>query len=345
MNQQFRAVVRGVGMYLPDNEVSNVELSKTIETSDEWITERTGIRARRVAPRGMTTSYIAVEASQLALADAHLKPTDIDLIIAATLSPDFFFPGIGPLLQHKMGMNPIGAIDIRQQCSGFVHGLAMADAFIRSGQSKKILLCCAEIQTTVMDLTTRGRNMGVLFGDGAGAIVVEAIPVNSDAEIPRANNTVRGIIDNMTGGDGGGAEALIMRSPGTSSPDFISAADLEEGRRWPHMDGRTVFKNAVNRMLEASNILLKRNGLAPQDLALVVPHQANLRINEMLRDKLGLPAEKVFNNIQKYGNTTAATVPICLAEAVHEGKLKKGDLILTVAFGAGFTWGANLIRW
>ena len=345
MSQQFRTVVRGVGMYLPDNEVTNVELSKTIDTSDEWITERTGIRARRVAPKGMTTSFLAVEASKRALDDAGVKPTEIDLVIAATLSPDYFFPGIGPLLQHKLGMNPIGAFDIRQQCSGFVHGLAMADAFVRSGQATKILLCCAEIQTTIMDMTTRGRNMGVLFGDGAGSVVLEAQPVHSDAERPRADNAVRGVIDNITGGVGGGAEALIMRSPGTSSPDFISTADLDEGRRWPHMDGRTVFKHAITRMCEVTDTLLKRNGIKASDLALVVPHQANLRINEMVREKLGLAPDKVFNNIQKYGNTTAATIPLCLTEAVQEGRLKKGDLIVTVAFGAGFTWGANLIRW
>jgi 3-oxoacyl-[acyl-carrier-protein] synthase-3 len=345
MFQQFRTVVRGVGKYLPENEVTNTELAKTIDTSDDWITERTGIRARRIAPKGMTTSFLAVEASRNALAHAGVTPKDIDLVIAATLSPDYFFPGIGSLVQHKLGMNCVGALDIRQQCSGFVHGLSMADAFIRSGQARRVLLVCAEIQTTIMDMTTRGRDMAVLFGDGAGAIVLEGESVSSPAELPRADNAVRGVIDNIMGGDGGGAEHLIMRAPGTSSPDFISASDIEEGRRWPHMEGRTVFKHAITRMCEATETLLTRNGLKAQDVSLVLPHQANMRINEMVREKLGLPPEKFFNNIHKYGNTTAATVPLCLAEAVEEGRLKKGDLALTVAFGAGFTWGANLIRW
>lgn len=345
MSQQFRSVVRGVGKYVPDNEVTNDELSKTIDTSDAWISERSGIRARRIAPKGMTTSFLAVEASKKALEHAGVEPKEIDLVIAATLSPDYFFPGIGSLLQHKLGMNPVGAFDIRQQCSGFVHGLAMADAFIRSGQARKILFCCAEIQTTIMDMTTRGRNMAVLFGDGAASVVLEGLPVASDAERPRANNAVRGVIDSVTGGDGGGAENLIMRAPGTSSPHFISQEDIDEGRRWPHMDGQTVFKNAIMRMTEVAETLLARNGLKASDLSLMVPHQANFRISEMVREKLGLPPERVFNNIHKYGNTTAATVPLCLAEAVEEGRLKQGDLVLTVAFGAGFTWGANLVRW
>jgi 3-oxoacyl-[acyl-carrier-protein] synthase III len=338
-------IVAGIGHYVPENEVTNVELSKTIDTSDSWIAERTGIRARRVAPEGMTTSFLAVEASKNALQNANMQPSEIDLIIAATLSPDYFFPGIGGIVQHKLGVPLVGAIDIRVQCSGFVHGLAMADAFIKSGQAKTVLLVCAEIQTTIMDMTTRGRDMGVLFGDGAASLILKAHEWKNADSVPLAQGNERGVIDNIMGGDGGGAEMLIMRAPGTSQKKFITNEDLEEGRRWPHMEGKTVFKHAITRMCESADTLLKRNGIQASDLSLVVPHQANLRISEMVREKMGLPPEKVFNNIHKYGNTTAATIPLCLSEAVQEGRLKKGDLIMTVAFGAGFTWGANLIRW
>jgi len=347
MIPSFRTVVRSAAHYLPARRVTNDDMSELMETSDAWITERTGIRSRHFADvnGGETTSKLAIEASRLAIERSGLSPKDFDLIIAATLSPDYFFPGIGPLVQHALGIPCVGAIDIRQQCSGFVHGAAMADAFIRSGQSKRILFVCAEIQSTIMDMTTRGREMAVLFGDGAGALVLESEPVQNERDFPRADNNVRGIIDNIMGGDGSGAEMLIMRTPGTSSAKFVTPEDLDGGSRWPKMQGQSVFKNAIVRMCEASETLLKRNGIKATDLALVAPHQANMRINEMVREKLGLPPEKVFNNIHKYGNTTAATVPICLSEAQEEGRLKKGDLVLTVAFGAGYTWGANLIRW
>jgi 3-oxoacyl-[acyl-carrier-protein] synthase III len=347
MYQQSRAVVRGVGHYVPERIVTNHDMTQFIDTSDVWITERTGIKARRFADvkNGETTSHLAIKACQKALEAAGTKPSEIDLVIAATLSPDYFFPGLGVLVQHGLGLSNVAALDIRQQCSGFVHGASMADAFVRSGMAKRILFVCAEIQSTVMDMTTRGREMGVLFGDGAAALVIEAEPVGANPQWPTAQNSVRGFIDHVMGGDGGGAEMLIMRTPGTSSPEFISHDDIDSGRRWPKMQGQHVFKHAVTRMCESADTLLSRNGLKATDLSLVVPHQANMRINEYMREKLKLPADKVFNNIEKYGNTTAATVPLCLSEAVEQGRLKQGDLILTVAFGAGFTWGANLIRW
>ena len=340
----YKSLFRGIGHHLPANSVSNVELSKTIDTNDAWISERTGIRARHIATPDECTSQLGIAAAKKALANSGMEAQELDLIIAATLSPDYYFPGIGCMIQHGLQAPHIGALDIRQQCSGFVHAVSIADAFIRAGQAKKILVVCAEIQTTIMDMTTRGRDMAVLFGDGAGACVLEAQEV-TESQIPTATNTERGIIDGLMGGDGGGAEMLIMRAPGTSQPEFISHANLDEGTRWPHMEGRTVFKHAVTRMCESAETLLKRNGIKASDLTLVAPHQANLRISEMVREKLGLPPEKVFNNIHKYGNTTAATIPLVLSEAVEEGKLKQGDLLLTVAFGAGFTWGANLIRW
>ena len=270
----YKSLFRGIGHHLPANSVSNVELSKTIDTNDAWISERTGIRARHIATPDECTSQLGIAAAKKALANSGMEAQELDLIIAAT----------------------------------------------------------------------RGRDMAVLFGDGAGACVLEAQEV-TESQIPTATNTERGIIDGLMGGDGGGAEMLIMRAPGTSQPEFISHANLDEGTRWPHMEGRTVFKHAVTRMCESAETLLKRNGIKASDLTLVAPHQANHRISEMVREKLGLPPEKVFNNIHKYGNTTAATIPLVLSEAVEEGKLKQGDLLLTVAFGAGFTWGANLIRW
>lgn len=347
MYQPYRTVVRSAAHYVPERVMTNHDMTRLMDTSDAWIFERTGIRARRFADveNGQSTSHLALEASRRAIATSGLDPKDFDLVIASTLSPDYFFPGLGVMVQHGLGMRTVGAYDIRQQCSGFVHGASMADAFIRSGIARRILFVCAEIQSTIMDMTTRGREMAVLFGDAAAALVLEGEPVGKETEWPTAKNGVRGFIDHVIGGDGGGAEHLIMRTPGTSSPKFIAPEDIDGGSRWPKMQGQAVFKHAVTRMCESAETLLERNGITSTDIDLVVPHQANMRINEYMREKLGLPPEKVFNNIQKYGNTTAATVPLCLSEAVEEGRLGKGDLVLTVAFGAGFTWGANLIRW
>ena len=333
-----RSVIRGVGHYVPPRVVTNTDLEKLMETSHEWIVERTGIHERRFVEPGVRTSDLAIKAVENALSRAELQVGDIDYIIAATLSPDYFFPGIGPIVQKRMGFKKIPALDIRTQCSGFVYGLSTADALIRAGQAKRLLLVCAEVQSQSLDLTTRGRDMSVLFGDGAAAVVVEA---QSDDGSPLP----RGVLDSILGSDGSGAEVLCLHAPGSATPNFISHQALDDGLQFPQMDGRVVFKNAVVRMGESVTTLLARNGVSPEMLNLVVPHQANLRINEFLREKLGLPKEKVFNNIERYGNTTAATIPLCLSEAEQMGRLKKGDLVVTVAFGAGFTWGANLIRW
>jgi 3-oxoacyl-[acyl-carrier-protein] synthase-3 len=310
-----------------------------MDTSDEWITERTGIKERRFVDQERTsTSELGERAAQEALEKAGWKADDVDLIVAATLSPDYYFPGIGVMLQQRLGCRTVPALDIRAQCSGLVYGLSVVDGFIKSRQAKKVLLVCAEVQSPVLDLTTRGRDMAVLFGDGAGALTIESVDATgSEGE--------RGIIDSYLGSDGAGADVLCMKLPGTASPGFISAQDVEEAKVHPHMDGKVVFKNAVTRLLETAQTLLKRNKIDPSSIDLIIPHQANLRINEMVRSQLGLPPEKVFNNIQKYGNTTAATIPICMSEAITEGRLSPGDLVLTLAFGAGFTWGGNLIRW
>jgi 3-oxoacyl-[acyl-carrier-protein] synthase-3 len=309
-----------------------------MDTSDAWITERTGIKERRfIEHEGVTTSMLGEEAARRALERAGWQPTDVDLIVVATLSPDLYFPGVGVLLQQRLGCRTIPALDIRAQCSGLVYGLSCVDGYIKSRQARKVLLVCAEVQSPVLDLTTRGREMAVLFGDGAGALCIEA----AEAGVEGAS----GIIDSYLGSDGSGAEVLCMKLPGTATPGFIRGSDIEQGLVHPQMDGKVVFKNAVTRLLETAHVLLQRNDLTAEDLGLVIPHQANMRINEMVRAQLGLPPERVFNNIQRYGNTTAATIPICMSEAVAEGRLKNGDLVMTLAFGAGFTWGGNIIQW
>ena len=337
-----RTIIQSVAHFVPEKIVTNNDLSKLMDTSDEWITERTGIKERRFVDGVTPCSELALQASIKAIDKAGIKAEDIDLIIASTLSPDLYFPGIGTIIQNKLGDKKIPALDIRAQCSGFVYGLSTADAFIKSKQAKTVLLVCSEVQSPVLDMSNEGRQMAVLFGDGAGALVLKADETESDNLISSKES---GIITSHLGSDGSGAEVLCLKSPGTSTENFIQIKDIEQKLTHPFMDGRQVFKNAVTRMIESVKIIIEKSGISPDDINLVVPHQANLRINEAIREKLKLPKEKVFNNIQKYGNTTSATIPICLSEAEAEGRLKKGDLVLTVAFGAGFTWGANLLRW
>jgi 3-oxoacyl-[acyl-carrier-protein] synthase-3 len=337
---ELRSLIRSVAHYVPERRVSNEDLSKIMDTSDAWITERTGIKERRfVEHEAVSTADLGERASRIALAKAGWSPEDLDLIVFATLSPDYYFPGVGVMMQQRLGCRTIPALDIRAQCSGLVYGLSCVDGYVKSRQAKKILLVCAEVQSPVLDLTTRGRDMAVLFGDGAGALTIEA--VESDA----SNLKQRGIIDSVLGSDGSGADVLCMKTPGTAVPGFISQDDIAQARVHPYMDGKVVFKNAVTRLIETASTLISRNGITPDEIDLVLPHQANLRINEMVRTQLGLPPERVFNNIQRYGNTTAATIPICMSEAVEQGILREGSLVLTIAFGAGFTWGGNLIRW
>lgn len=340
----YRTVIQGVGHNVPSRVVSNFELSKFMDTSDEWIIERTGIRERRYIEPGTTTTDLALPAIEMACQRAGVSPSDCDMIVGATLSPDFFFPGIGTVLQTKLKMPFVPALDVRAQCSGLIYGLATVDAYIRAGMAKRVLLVCSEVQSPILDRSNRGRDMAVLFGDGAGALVIEAQPCEK-GERPTASNAQRGVIDSIMGSDGSGAQLLFLKAPGSVVPGFMTQEAVDAGDIHPKMDGRVVFKNAVTRMVEAATTLLERNGVSPSDLDLVMPHQANLRINEAVREKLGIAEDKVFNNIQKYGNTTAATIPICMSEAFAEGKLKPGALVLTVAFGAGFTWGCNLIRW
>jgi 3-oxoacyl-[acyl-carrier-protein] synthase-3 len=344
MMKTLCALIKGVDFYVPNNVVTNFDLSKRMETSDEWITERSGIKERRFVDTDTSTSELGTLAAKKVLDKTGLQAKDLDLILAATLSPDYFFPGIGVQIQNQLGAPVIPAIDIRGQCSGFGWCMATADAFIRAGLYKRVLIVGAELQSRVLDMSTKGRNVSVLFGDGAGAMIVEA---DMQKEQPSTRNKVRGFIDHILGSDGSGAEQLAILRPGFSKghSELITVKETEDKIFSPHMEGRLVFRAAVSHMVEIAETLCKRHHIKATDLNLIIPHQANLRINEAVRDKLGVAPEKVFNNIQKYGNTTAATLPIAMTEAEQQGRLKKGDLVMTLVFGSGFTWGANLIRW
>ena len=338
----FRSVIQGAEFFVPENRVPNSELCKKIPITPEWIIARTGIEERRYAESDTCTSDIAIEAIKKLLKKTNSSPADFDLLVCATLSSDHFFPGMGTTIQHKLGFSKIPAVEVRAQCSGFVYGLSSVDAYIRSGKYKKVLFVCAEIQNSVLDFSDKGKDMAILFGDGAGAIIVEAQPEEKPLTV---ESKERGVIDIEIGGDGAGLNDLIMKTPGSANPSFMRHEDIEEGTYHPTMNGLRVFRHAVTRMVRLSVDILKRHNLNIGDIDLVIPHQANLRINEAVRQKLEMPEEKFFHNIQKYGNTTAATIPIALAEAEQQGRLKTGDLILTPAFGAGFTWGIALIRW
>ena len=329
-----RTAIVGTGFYVPDRVVTNEELTQYMDTSDEWIVERSGIRERRWVDEGMSGADMAARASRVALQEAGMEAGDVDAIILCTLSPDHFIPGTGVFLQRELGMRDIPALDIRAQCSGFVYGMSVADAWIRIGQYRTILLVGVEIQSTGIDLSTRGRDIAVLFGDGAGAAVLTATEEDG-----------RGVLSTHIHSDGRYAEMLWGEFSSSKHHPRITAEAIEQGLHYPTMDGREVFKHAVTRMPEAVHEALDANGLAVEDLDLLIPHQANLRITQMVQRRLGLPDEKVVSNIDRYGNTTAATIPIALAEAVSDDRLARGDLLCLVAFGSGFTWASALIRW
>lgn len=341
----FRSVIEGVAFKVPDRVVTNTDLEQLMDTSDAWIVQRTGIRERRwVEPEGRRTSELGAQAVAALLDKTGVAAQDVDLLVAATLSPDYYFPGIGTLIQNSLGMRNIPAIDVRAQCSGFTYGLAMVDAFVRTGAYRNAVYVGAEVHSPVLDKSTRGRDVAVLFGDGAGAVLVRGESAGHSG-LPSAQNQVRGVIDSVMGSDGSGAEQLTMRSPGLATPGFVTPEILDSAACRPAMEGRVVFKHAVTRMTEVAHGLLARHGLKAEHIDMLIPHQANLRINEAVAEKLGIAGDRVFNNIDRYGNTTSATIPICLAEAESAGRLRKGHLVLTLSFGAGFTWGANLIRW
>jgi 3-oxoacyl-[acyl-carrier-protein] synthase-3 len=330
----YRSRILGVGMSVPKKIVTNNDLAKVMETSHEWIVERTGIEQRHWVEPGETGATLGAAASREAIAKSGLDVKDIDLIILATLSPDFNFPGTGVFVQRELGLKDIPCLDIRQQCTGFVYGLSIADAYIRTGMFKNILLIGAEVHSTGLDVSTAGRDVTVLFGDGAGAAV-----------IGRATDEKHMILSTHIHADGGEAEILWTEYPASARHPRVSAEAMAERRHYPSMNGKKVFKHAVTRMPAAIMEGMVTNNLKLTDIDMLIPHQANLRINQMVANMIGMPSEKTHNTIMKWGNTTAASIPMCFYDALEVGKIKSGDLVCIVAFGAGLTWGSCFLRY
>lgn len=324
----------GTGMAVPDRVVTNDDLSRLMDTTDEWIRTRTGIQERRWVREGETGADLALAASSRALEMADISAAQVDAIVYATSTPDHFAPGNGVYLQRMLGAGQIPAIDIRTQCSGFVYALSVADAWIRAGMYRTILVVGAEVQCTGMDISTAGRNTAVIFADGAGAAVLGP---TEEAD--------QGILAFDLHSDGTYAEKLWVDSPGSMYHPRISHEQLDQGRHFLMMDGKEVFRHAVVRMPESVTAVLAGLGFTPADLSLLIPHQANLRISEMVQRSLGLRDDQVYNNIQRYGNTTAATIPIALDECVRAERIRRGDLLAFTAFGSGFMWGSVALRW
>jgi 3-oxoacyl-[acyl-carrier-protein] synthase-3 len=331
-----KARIKGMGFYVPENVVTNDDLSTMMDTNDEWIRERTGISERRwVVPGEDSTSGMGVKAARMALENANMKADEIDFIIFATLSPDYYFPGPGVQVQEALGIDTIGALDVRNQCSGFVYALSVADQYIKTGMYKNILVIGSELHSGGLDKSTRGRGVTVIFGDGAGAAIVSQSDDDS------------GILSTHLHSQGAHAKELALIGPATSRwvDQIISDNDDEDVSYFPYMNGNYVFKHAVTRFPQVINEALEANDLRAEDISLLVPHQANLRISQFIQRTMKLRDDQVFNNIMKYGNTTAASIPIALAEAVSEGKVKKGDIVCLAAFGSGFTWASALLKW
>ncbi|MBS1959303.1 MAG: ketoacyl-ACP synthase III [Bdellovibrionales bacterium] len=335
----LRSKILASGMYVPPNVYTNNDIAKMMDTSDEWIRQRTGIEQRHWVDETTATSDLALKASEVALKNAGIDKKEIDMVILATLSPDAEFPGTACFLQARLGLPGVPALDVRQQCSGFLYAMSIADQFIRTGTYKKILIAGAEVQSKGLDRTPKGREVSVLFGDGAGAIIMGATDV-TDAKKDSH------VLSTHIHADGTYADELWAPLPGTKNPKYrITAEDVQAGKHWPKMNGKTVFVNAVKRMPEALMAAFELNKVKIEDVDLFLFHQANLRINDMIAKQFNIPDHKVFNTIQKFANTTAATIPIGMDEAVRAGKLKKGMLVASAAFGSGFTWASALYRW
>ncbi|MCH1557999.1 MAG: ketoacyl-ACP synthase III [Flavobacteriaceae bacterium] len=334
----YNSKITGLGYYLPENVVTNDDLSRFMDTTDEWIQERTGIKERRwIDPKtDDTTSTMGVKASKIAIERAGLKKDDIDFIIFATLSPDMYFPGGGVRVQDMLGIPTVGALDVRNQCSGFIYSISVADQFIKTGMYKNILVIGSENHSGGLEKSTRGRGVTVIFGDGAGAAIVS-----------RSNVNGKGILSSHLHSEGKHARELMLDGPNTGRwvPEIIAANDPDDESYYPYMNGQFVFKNAVTRFSEVINEGLNANNLTKQDIDMLIPHQANLRIAQFIQRKFQLSDDKVYNNIMSYGNTTAASIIIALTEAWEKGKIKENDLVVLAAFGAGFTWGSVIIRW
>lgn len=335
----YQTKIAGLGKYVPENVVTNDDLSKLMDTNDEWITERTGIKERRHIKKGdgNTTATMGVEAAKVAIERSGISKDDIDLIVFATLSPDYYFPGCGVQVQEMLEIETCPALDVRNQCSGFIYAISVADQFIKTGMYKNVLVIGSENHSGGLDFTDRGRSVSVIFGDGAGAAV-----------LTRSDHNGQGILSTHLHSEGKHALELSLKGPSTNYwvPEII--ADNPQGEDipyYPYMNGQFVFKNAIQRFSEVINEGLKENGLEVSDMDMLIPHQANLRISQFVQQKFKLSDDQVYNNIQKYGNTTAASIPIALTEAWEEGKIKEGDIVVLAAFGSGFTWGSAIIKW
>ena len=325
--------IAGIGHYVPERIVTNKDLEKLMDTNDEWIVTRTGIHERRWVNPGIGTSDLAVKAAEIALDMAKVLAKDIDLIIFATLTSDYNFPGSAVQVQDKMGMDTIGAFDIKAACSAFVYGLSIGDQYIKTGQADNVLVIGAEIQSTGVDISTKGRDMAVLFGDGAGAAVLQ--PSSGSSEI----------LSTHIHSQGKYLKELWAEIPTSIESPCLTAKMVEEGRHFPQMNGREVFRNAVTRFPEVIKEALDKNNLTVDDVNMFIPHQANLRITQSVAKRLGVEMDRMYSNIERYGNTTGASIPIALAEAHLEGKIKKDDIVILAAFGAGFTWASAAICW
>lgn len=328
-----------MGHYVPDNIVTNDDLSKIMDTTDQWIQERTGIKERRwVKPGdGQSTFSMGLEAAKKAISNSGIKKEDLDLIVFATLSPDYYFPGPGVQVQEALEINTVAALDIRAQCSGFVYSITVADQFIKTGMYKNVLVIGSELQSHGIDKSTRGRSVSVIFGDGAGAAV-----------LTREKDSTKGILSTHIHSEGKHALELATEAPGMGTrwvTDIMKDNNPEDFSYRPYMNGQFVFKHAVRRFSEVINEGLQKNNLESSDIDMLIPHQANLRISQFIQKKFGLSNDQVYNNIQKYGNTTAASIPIALSEAHQQGKIKEGDTVVLAAFGSGFTWGSVIIKW
>ncbi len=334
----YNSKITGLGKYVPENVVTNDDLSKLMDTNDEWIQERTGIKERRHIKKGdgNSTAKMGVKAAEIAIERAGLTNKDIDMIVFATLSPDYYFPGCGVQVQHLMGMETVPALDVRNQCSGFIYALATADQFIKSGMYKNVLVIGSENHSGGLDFTTRGRSVSVIFGDGAGAAVLS-----------REEDNSKGVLSSHLHSEGEHALELSLKGPSTEQwvPELIETNPQEDIPYYPYMNGQFVFKNAVVRFSEVIMEGLQKNNLEVSDIDMLIPHQANLRISQFVQKKFKLSDDKVYNNIQKYGNTTAASIPIALTEAWENGKIKEGDTVVLAAFGSGFTWASSIIKW
>ncbi len=333
MNKLNKTAIAGIGFHVPDRIISNSDLEHLMDTSDECITERSGIKERRWIDHDGGASSLAIQAAKNAMEDANVTSENIDLVICATLTSDYFFPGISAQVQDALGLNHIGAFDIKAACPAFVYALSIGDQYIKTGHSKTVLVIGAEVQSTALDVSTKGRDIAVLFGDGAGAAILKASENNSE------------ILSTHLHTDGKYLKDLWCESPASKYNPRISKEMIDEGRHFPFMNGREVFKNAVRRFPEVIQEAMDENDLTLEEIAQIIPHQANLRISQAVAKRMGVGMDKVYSNIHKYGNTTAASIPIALTEARNEGKFKRGDTIILAAFGAGFRWASAAIRW